>query len=557
MTFDISNATIVSPEGKFFRAGDLINDVATTNVTATDATVARSLSDHFADSANIKDFGGLPDGTTNTVTALNAAKAAGVKTVIFDEGDEPYAFPSGFTFSSGMRLVAGRGSPTLRMDSASTSRMLLMPGVTDCHLIGLTIDGASCAVRNDSFVVINSGSTLCSVRDCRFVDPPAGGVGSVVISGVTTRDNAILRNRFENSYDTAIGVSAACSNQIEGNQLFTTGGFGIRIGEAAHRNAIIGNRSETSTLEAVGVYWDAEHNRIIGNHCEDAGDNGISITGAYNVVSGNQCIGNYGAGIGIWGKFNTITGNLLLNNGTSNPQRLWDTGQAVVIGDQRIHLGLLYTATTNGTTGGSGPVHTSGTASDGAVTWQFNNYVTYWSGVWVSVGFGGTGQYNTISGNTFDDNQTIPTQYFSVRIEGSGGYTAWAAGQSITTGLYRTSGVHIYKAASSGTTALAAPSHTSGTVADGGGVSWTYINSFINTNAPRNCVVSGNVSGRQKAGVNYSDAANWVANTLYAHQQINVTHSVYGLILSGLPTSSSGLTTGMLWNDSGTVKIVS
>lgn len=53
---------------------------------------------------------------------------------------------------------------------------------------------------------------------------------------------------------------------------------------------------------------------------------------------------------------------------------VWASGQAVTAGAKRAFYEKLYTATTSGTTGSTPPSHTSGTASDGGVTWQFDRY---------------------------------------------------------------------------------------------------------------------------------------------------------------------------------------
>jgi hypothetical protein len=49
----------------------------------------------------------------------------------------------------------------------------------------------------------------------------------------------------------------------------------------------------------------------------------------------------------------------------------WVTSTSYTSGDFVKNAGNLYQATTSGTSGGTAPTHTSGTASDGGVTWQF------------------------------------------------------------------------------------------------------------------------------------------------------------------------------------------
>ena len=63
----------------------------------------------------------------------------------------------------------------------------------------------------------------------------------------------------------------------------------------------------------------------------------------------------------------------------------------------------------------------------------------------------------------------------------AGNYERWASGQVISSiGVYRTSSNQHYVSASTGTTGSTAPSHTSGTVSDGG-VSWTWVDSADRT----------------------------------------------------------------------------
>ncbi len=53
--------------------------------------------------------------------------------------------------------------------------------------------------------------------------------------------------------------------------------------------------------------------------------------------------------------------------------RLWVTGLAVASGSYIAYNGNIYTATSAGTTGATAPTHTSGSMSDGAVTWAYSS----------------------------------------------------------------------------------------------------------------------------------------------------------------------------------------
>ena len=49
----------------------------------------------------------------------------------------------------------------------------------------------------------------------------------------------------------------------------------------------------------------------------------------------------------------------------------WAQGQSITSGDYRFYNGNYYAASTTGTTGATPPTHTSGSASDGTVTWAY------------------------------------------------------------------------------------------------------------------------------------------------------------------------------------------
>lgn len=514
-------------------------------------------------SINISQFKGFPDNNSNVSIAINNAVSQGIKQIVFDEGPQPYLLSSPLILSSGVKLIAGKGKPILKISSTvSTSRIFVLSGLFGVEIIGFTIDGSLCPIRNDAVFIINSGANKNLISRNEFINLPGAGTGCIVMSSGAF-DNEVSYNRFDNCINTTIGISAAFSNRVLFNRLFDNGdrinhsGFGIRIGEGSHRNKILGNHIERQGIEAIAMYYDCYFNEIIGNHAEACGDNGISVSGYNNTITSNICIDNYGAGIGIWGSTNSIAGNVCNRNGTTNPQALWASGQVISVGDKRINLSRLYTATSAGTTASPGPTHTTGTVADGGgIQWTAGAFITAWSGIWIACGYGGTGQYNVVSGNSCDDEKLIPSQYNDVRIEGSSGYSVWASGQTVTIGDYRVNGLNIYRATTSGTTSVA-PTHTTGSITGSDGIAWTYYNTFIAQASPRGNVIIGNTSGRSKTGTPFADAGNWVSNSVigYGHATFNASGG-FGFSLLGLPTSSSGLGTGRLWNNNGVVNVV-
>lgn len=499
---------------------------------------ARTVQSKLGDTVNIKDYGGAPDGVTPTRAAVVLAVAAGAKTIIFDEGASSYYWESPYQFPSGVSFKAGNGLPKFTFNpAAATSRFFTMPGRTGCQIVGIWFDGLAIPVRNDAFIVVNGGSTECLIDRCKFDDCPGGGTGCVVFSGNTTQYCTLSNSRFNRTANCAIGLSAALYCDIVRNTLYDTRlSFAIRVGELASWNLIAHNRSRISGAESIGIYHHCDHNRVDFNHCEAANDNGISITGRFTSCTGNQCYLNYGNGIGIWGEFNTVVGNICRNNGQGNSSPLWAADQVYTVGQTMLNSGgQKYQCSTAGTTASGGsPIHTSGTVvgSDG-VGWTYLSSVTRSSGVWIAVGYSGIGQYNYVAGNICDDDQVVPTQWYGQLIEGSGGYSAWANGQVVPANdgqrSYTVNGLNVYFTTNGGTTATgSAPVHTSGTVTGADLISWEYRNTFNNSAAPRNNVISFNPTRRTKSSVTANDLAGWLANTLLEHgkAQQNVTNGV-------------------------------
>tara|TARA_B100001105_G_scaffold251204_1_gene240593 strand:+ start:1448 stop:3724 length:2277 start_codon:yes stop_codon:yes gene_type:complete len=70
-------------------------------------------------------------------------------------------------------------------------------------------------------------------------------------------------------------------------------------------------------------------------------------------------------------RWRTNAGNLYFTAAGGTVSSAWQTGQAVTSGQYRINGGNLYQASSSGTTGATAPTHTAGSASDGAVSWQY------------------------------------------------------------------------------------------------------------------------------------------------------------------------------------------
>jgi len=171
----------------------------------------------------------------------------------------------------------------------------------------------------------------------------------------------------------------------------------------------------------------------------------------------------------------------------------WVTATSYAIGDI-VRSGFnIYTATTAGTSGASAPVHTSSTASDDAVTWQYNDTFQY--SVAESAG-------NVVWGNAFGrsvsslevedgtvNQVNVIQRTKSLEQYGSGGVnvvtggpqiraTVWTNAAAVTYGMERyTSNARVYRVVNVGGTCANVPTHTSGTFTGADGIAWRYIRS--------------------------------------------------------------------------------
>jgi parallel beta-helix repeat protein len=353
--------------------------------------------------------------------------------------------------------LSGYGKSVLVMGSTRTALLFDLSDVRGARLSNFTINGNK-GNTPTSYAIYLNNATDNEISDNVFIDLPGDNKGSIQVTG-TSSGNIITRNTStgaEGSFAGFIG-SGVRGNEFSHNRVTDSGGFGIFVAGGAHDNLLAYNETRSNRLELIGITYQSHHNRVVGNHAEGTGDNGISITGHHNTVSGNICYKNHLAGIWVWGSFNTITGNI----STSNNQ--------------------------------VGKPHP-------------------WSGIGVSADFGGVGQYNTIIGNITDDDQVTPSQYNGVRIINNA-YPPWNPRVPIESGTFSYFGLNVYRAAGDGTTGVTPPTHTSGSFSDGG-IIWTHVNTFLGTAAPAGNIVVGNVYGRNASGIAAYDLSGWRRNRL-------------------------------------------
>lgn len=473
-------------------------------------------------------FGVAADDTTDDTAALQAAltSAASLGFALVVPDGKSIRITSTLAAVTGGRLVGSgrRGGSVLRLDtSTATQHVISGSSVSDFGIVGMTIDGGYGGGHTAGSGVRLIGSTDCLIEGNFFRNVPDN---TVLIRDASVRCT-VRNNHFEIGYGGAGHIyllTDVTDTLIEGNFFEDSFGGCIWLSGRVLRTRIVNNECAQSTYELIGIRYDCELGEIIGNVARRAGDNGISVTGSGFTVAGNVCVENDHAGITVYGSHNTVTGNICRDNGKAGLSQYgglqlmaawgavcanntitgniverknglaseqyygirfftksytdWATSQTIAVGDYRVVGPRLYVATTAGTTGATAPTHTTGTASDGAVTWSYldsfadstcvpignrvgNNIVTEHA----------VGTLNSLTGNDlFDRVGSRRTQ-----IDADPWVTATAVlFGDVRTSVASTGQLSRYRATTSGTTGATAPTHTSGSASDGA-VTWYYL----------------------------------------------------------------------------------
>ena len=440
--------------------GDL-GDSATLDVGTTAGTVAAGDDERIVNAEtvigrdlSVSALAYIQGGDTGIEQAINRAidfvfaRASGLGgRVILPNNGAEYEQNGPIVLKSNVKLE-GVGKPTLKLISTTEPTIFDLSNCGGSVVTGFKVKGEK-ATAAAGRAVNMSAAQFCGLTHCDFVDLK-GTTNAAIYLDLGAQGNEIEWNTSVDCGSNFIGLigGGVHGNFVRHNWITDCDGFGIFVAGGAYANELAFNRTESNGIELIGVTALCELNRIIGNHAQGCGDNGISVTGRHNLVVGNTCIGNDLSGIFLYGSFNACTGNLCTNNNQAG-----------------------------------------GTSA----------------GIAVQAVFGGTGQFNTVVGNTCDDDQAAPTQNNSIRCLAKS-YTAWASGVAVAVGDYRFNGLHIYRSATAGTTGASAPVHTSGTVSDGS-VDWTYYDSFLTTAETGFNTIGENTNGRSISTAVFFSAA--------------------------------------------------
>ena len=504
-----------------------------TPFTANGGSVARAPSAYAADATNILSRLAQTASNTDFSSALTTA-LSGTVPVYLPQTGTPYEIDSVITFGAGSALIC---QPGVVIASVGNHDIFSVPN-------------ANVTISNCSFT--QSGTGLLGVVSSdhfSWIGGQASGTGTLFFNTSSANYDTVQNVRFINGSATAIDIEGNANHvAIVQNEFQNNVGFGVRIDTGANNNNIVGNWTDQNRIELIGVTYQGYGNRIINNRAQGTGDNCISVTGYQNVVEGNIAYGCAFTGIYLYGDSNVATGNIALDNGqVHNPSFLyydasnanlytgieingqyggtatnnvmsdnfsdddqatptqayagqigagyaaWTATTAYSAGTYISASGRIYKATVGGTSGSVAPSCTSGTCTDGTVTWAYQSTSPYGTKEPQGNSFTNNRLWRfgtaAFADKTINHNNVVTLegqfQQSSIGTTGDNLVTAgwtkkaqtWTSGTAYTYGqiIYTSSGSNRYRCVNVGGTASVSPTHTSGTVTGADGIAWLYL----------------------------------------------------------------------------------
>lgn len=415
-TWSSANAgnTIILP-GAGISGANLVTTIATYN-SPTSVTLAAPASTTLSSVAESITFGN--DDTYGLASAYAyAASIQGTLTI-----RAPYQ-GAGCIDRAGIQLanntsIVGVNNPTL---IASVTGRLLYDATgalnSNWRISGISINGQFGSINNPIQMTGSSNGWIDHIHVYKGGNP-------ILLTGGA--NNNVLDHIFSNySQSHAIEITSSYDNTVDTVYLNNQSGFGTVLDGTSHWNTLHNINCDHSGIECVGMTQATYVNSLTDSFTNYTGDNCFSITGSGNTISNNRgqyCQGN---GLNLYGSKNRVTNFYSLDNNqghAGNPAWLagicicngfggtaqdnvvvgttiiddqatpttqygiatsanlylpWAASTAVSAGSYRYNGLILYLTSGGGTTGTTAPTCTSGSCSDGSVTWS---YVTNFNG---------------------------------------------------------------------------------------------------------------------------------------------------------------------------------
>ena len=249
--------------------------------------------------------------------------------------------------------IYGPGKIRLKSGQSGSCAIMANPGdsIDNCKIDEITVDGNRDNCSGNIANIIMFGATNCRMRDVKSKNSSYVGL---MIRGVGTKDNRIEDCKVEDSDYIGIQAQRHEGLHVVNNTVLNSGDNGIDL-EGNDSIGGVNNRGFGSQI-------------IVADNKVNNANSGIFIESLGQVlVHGNSV---YHTNVAIFvnridsgSYWNNIFGNNLINTP-------WDSGYTYDVGDRVVVGSKLYECTVPGVST-TAPTHTTGTATDGTLTWKW------------------------------------------------------------------------------------------------------------------------------------------------------------------------------------------
>ncbi len=313
-TIFVSDSTGLAVTGNVSATGSV-----TGSVTATGSSTGRTLANRAAEVINVKDYGATGNGSTDDLSAINAAIAAVTdhSTLYFPAGTYKITNSLNGLSSKVNVTICGDGRSSEIYNSAANSynTMVINPTCSHVSIHDLAFTG-NASTRNGATVALRLYSNYSAVYNCFFSGCSNFAIHVHNDSGSTWNyGTSVTGNTIYAPYGDGIHVGAAADVVVANNVIISSGDDGIGIiaddiNHTPNRVTVIGNdiyNAGATSVSGCGIrISEVSDVTVAYNNINTTFETGIRInrytsTSAYNnrvsVVGNNlvNCAGNAGS----------------------------------------------------------------------------------------------------------------------------------------------------------------------------------------------------------------------------------------------------------------------